>query len=116
MDDFPFRTPLYDKALALCRGSFQRGLIEGTQRISLSDLKGKALKYKTRYAKSRDSLLSKLYLEHIPFFIDKKETPYTLYVGEYALEHIRNSLKWYEDWLLGIDVHKHIYLYGHGYY
>jgi hypothetical protein len=53
-------------ALAHCRGSYQTDLILGRESLSGSTLKGKAKSYAGRYAKSRDSLLSRLRNAGIP--------------------------------------------------
>ncbi len=45
-------------ALEYARGNFQRGIVTGQQRLSLSDLKGNAKLYSGKYARSRDSILA----------------------------------------------------------
>lgn len=49
-----------DLALRVARGCYQRGLLQGQENLSGSTLKGKAKSYAGRYAKSRDTLLSRL--------------------------------------------------------
>ena len=49
-----------DKALALCRGQYQRNLIMGWENLSGSTLAGKAKEYSGRYAESRANLLGRL--------------------------------------------------------
>jgi len=49
-----------EKALGLCRGRYQRALVQGEQNWSGSDLRGKASKYGGRYAASRAALLERL--------------------------------------------------------
>lgn len=53
------------QALALCRGSYQRAIVQGYQRISGSDLRGKARRYSGHYAQSRANLLKRLALNGI---------------------------------------------------
>ncbi len=55
----------FEKALAQCKGCYQRGLIEGRYALSGADLKGKARRYYQRYKKSRDNLLTRLSTEGI---------------------------------------------------
>lgn len=46
--------------LALCQGSYQRGLVRGYYCLSGADLQGKAKRYGARYALSRRNLLQRL--------------------------------------------------------
>ena len=48
------------EALTYARGCFQRNLLWGNERLSLSTLKGKARSYGRLYARSRDNLLARL--------------------------------------------------------
>lgn len=48
------------EAMSFARGSFQRGILSGSQFVSLSDLRGTSRKYKTRYWISLKNLLSRL--------------------------------------------------------
>jgi hypothetical protein len=52
---------LLEKCLKLCKGSYQRALVLGTQCWSGADLQGKAAKYGRLYARSRERLYSRLY-------------------------------------------------------
>lgn len=45
---------------ACARGSYQRGLLSGSQRWSGADLKGNAARYSGRYHRSRRALLQRL--------------------------------------------------------
>ena len=47
------------KALKLARGNYQVALLNGRQRLSGSDLKGKAAKYAGKYAASARNLLER---------------------------------------------------------
>ncbi len=58
-------------ALNLCRGSYQRAIVEGRQRISGSDLKGKAARFSGRYSVSRDAILYRMKRARIPFTIER---------------------------------------------
>lgn len=58
-----------DKALKLCRGSYQRDIILGRQNLSGSDLKGKAKKYGVHYARSKNSLLARLQAHQVEFAV-----------------------------------------------
>ncbi len=49
-----------DAAIALCRGSYQVGIVRGRESLSGSTLTGKAASYGGHYARSRASLLSRL--------------------------------------------------------
>lgn len=49
-----------EKALGLCRGSYQRALVEGRENLSGSTLRGRAASYGGRYAVSRRNLLARL--------------------------------------------------------
>ncbi|MFM1756870.1 MAG: hypothetical protein RL621_1852 [Bacteroidota bacterium] len=46
----------FNKALLLQRGSYQTDIITGYQRVSGSDLKGKASRWKGAYARSKENL------------------------------------------------------------
>lgn len=47
-------------ALALCRGVYQRALVEGTQALSGATLTGMAARYGARYARSGRNLVKRL--------------------------------------------------------
>jgi hypothetical protein len=47
-------------ALKLCRGSYQRAIVEGTQALSCSTLQGKAYSFCGKYKASSASLLERL--------------------------------------------------------
>lgn len=49
-----------EKALAVAKGCFQIGLIEGSEALSLATLKGKARRYGAKYAISRNNFLRRL--------------------------------------------------------
>lgn len=53
----------------LCRGSYQRGCVQGNYNLSGSDLKGKASRYGSRYSQSRHNLISRIRQAGIPFRI-----------------------------------------------
>jgi len=57
-------TDARDAALKVCRGTYQRALILGTENLSSSTLKGKARRYGGRYARSRAALLARLPCAH----------------------------------------------------
>lgn len=48
------------EALAEARGSYQRALVEGREALSGSTLRGRAARYRGRYAASRDALLGRI--------------------------------------------------------
>lgn len=50
----------YEAALSLTRGCYQRGILNGTYRLSGADLKGKARYYSAGYRRSRENLVSRL--------------------------------------------------------
>ena len=47
-------------ALSLCKGTYQMGVVYGSEALSGATLKGKASKYGARYAESRTNLLARL--------------------------------------------------------
>jgi hypothetical protein len=47
-------------ALSICRGSYQRSVVQGYSRLSGADLRGRAKRYSGRYAASRANLLTRL--------------------------------------------------------
>lgn len=55
-----------NRALALCRGEYQRGLILGRHALSGADLEGKARSYGGRYLRSRQALLARLDAAGVP--------------------------------------------------
>jgi hypothetical protein len=57
----------YAKALKLAKGCFQRDLLAGYEALSLATLRGKAAKYTSSYAQSRDNLLSRLRKSNVVF-------------------------------------------------
>lgn len=54
------------KALTLCRGHYQRAIIEGRANLSGSDLHGKAKEYGRHYKWSRENLLARLVANGVP--------------------------------------------------
>lgn len=52
-----------DRALACCRGDYQRNLVQGYEAISGGTLKGKAATYGGKYAQSRAALVKRLQAE-----------------------------------------------------
>ena len=48
------------EALALCRGAYQRALVDGSESISGSTLKGKAGQYRSHYHRSAGSLIQRM--------------------------------------------------------
>ena len=60
----------FDKALKLCRGSYQRGLVERRERLGGGALRGKAKMYSLRYINSGINLLYRLEQAGIPFWIE----------------------------------------------
>ena len=50
----------FEAALALAKGKYQRDLIRGVETLSGSSLAGKAQRWSSRYAQSRDNLLARL--------------------------------------------------------
>lgn len=57
----------FQMALIRARGCYQRAILHGTQRLSGSDLQGKAKRWSYRYAISRGNLLKRLEIAKIPF-------------------------------------------------
>ena len=57
------------RALQLCRGDYQKALVLGIEALSGSTLRGKARKWNSRYARSRDALLRRLSQEGIPWTV-----------------------------------------------
>lgn len=55
------------KALSLCKGSYQEGLILGRENLSGSTLVGKARDYKARYMTSQKNLLNRMSNAGIPW-------------------------------------------------
>lgn len=55
----------HDRAMSLARGSFQRDLLEGRERLSLMSLRGKAAQYRARYHASANNLLDRLTAEGV---------------------------------------------------
>lgn len=49
-----------EAALALCKGAYQRALVEGSESLSGSTLRGKAGRYSSRYRQSAESLIHRL--------------------------------------------------------
>ena len=58
-----------DRALDLCKGSYQRAIVLGHATLGQSDLKGKARQYKATYGRSVKSLLDKLTQENITYHV-----------------------------------------------
>lgn len=56
-----------EQAKGLARGSYQRAILEGRARLSGGDLKGRAKDYAPRYARSRDSLLTRMTEAGVPW-------------------------------------------------
>ena len=52
---------VYEKALSVCRGSYQRALVRGHQRLSGADLRGRANHWSAGYARSRRALIKRLW-------------------------------------------------------
>lgn len=74
--------------LACARGVFQRDLLAGQERWSLSTLGGEAKKYAGRYARSRDALLGRI-----------NDT-----VGDVeAVYYLNESSRWELGYLLRVD-------------
>lgn len=63
----------YDRAIACCRGVYQRDLIAGIEAWSGSTLRGKAKSYSGRYAVSRENLLDRLEKEGLDVEIVRRE-------------------------------------------
>jgi hypothetical protein len=61
-----------DRALALCKGSYQRGIVLGNESISGSTLKGSAATYSGKYRASSAALISRLRMAGIPV-IERRE-------------------------------------------
>mgnify|MGYP001595241445 CR=1 FL=1 len=49
----------YQAALSLCKGSYQRDIINGNEALSGSTLRGKASRYSDRYKQSSANLLAR---------------------------------------------------------
>lgn len=56
----PFAMLLKEKIEKQTRGEFQRGLVQGWNMWSLSDLSGKAKKFQGKYSNSRDALVTRI--------------------------------------------------------
>ena len=52
--------PVFEAALKLCRGSYQRSLLFGSHSLSGATLRGKAKRYGGRYAYSAAMLMARL--------------------------------------------------------
>ena len=76
----------FEKALSLCKGCYQEGIIRGYYRFSGTDLKGKARKYVSRYARSRRNLLNRL---------NEHKVKYRILVGKHN-KLILQIGEWYE--------------------
>lgn len=50
----------FARAMALCKGSYQVGILTGREALSGATLKGKAKSYGGRYAQSAKNLLSRM--------------------------------------------------------
>lgn len=50
----------YDAAFALARGDYQRNILNGTEALSGSTLRGKASRYGAVYARSRRNLIARI--------------------------------------------------------
>lgn len=57
------------KALSLCKGQYQEGIINGDYSISGSDLRGNAIKWSSGYCESRNNLLERLNEHDVPFIV-----------------------------------------------
>ena len=49
-----------EAALALCKGDYQRALVNGSESLSGSTLRGKASKYSSNYHRSAGSLIHRM--------------------------------------------------------
>jgi hypothetical protein len=58
-----------EKALELCKGSYQRNLVLGRETLGGSTLRGKAKSYMGRYDQSARNLISRLRKNEIEFEI-----------------------------------------------
>jgi hypothetical protein len=67
--------------LALCKGSYQRGIVLGTESISGSTLKGSAATYSGKYRASSAALISRLRLAGIPVIERREGGARILYFG-----------------------------------
>lgn len=56
-----------NEALKLARGCYQRNLLLGFENLSGSSLRGKAGRYRGKYAISRNNLLDRLSAKEVPF-------------------------------------------------
>lgn len=88
------------KALEIAgKNCFQRDLILGYERLSLSTLKGKALRWKLGYVRSRDNLFAKLWQAGIPVGEATGPKGHRLLVLGFGPEDpMPNGYKW-KDWL-----------------
>jgi hypothetical protein len=68
------------EAFALCRGSYQRGIVSGRQRISGSDLKGSARHWGAAYHASRRAILARLTAAGIPHHVEVYRERHGLHV------------------------------------
>lgn len=75
--------PYIAQALALCRGTYQTGLITGAYCYSGADLQGRARKFSGVYRRSRDELLFRLSEARIPWHVEVDTTSgrLTLHIG-----------------------------------
>jgi len=75
------------RALKLCRGCYQRSLVERGETLGGSTLRGKARQYKGRYQESARSLLDRL---------DKAGVPYDVKLGPRGGYHCARLIL--QDW------------------
>jgi len=71
----------YNQALKLARGCYQKGLIRGTYGWSGADLAGNAKHWSSRYALSRNNLLSRLSKNFEIYRITGKHGKIYMFVG-----------------------------------
>ena len=76
-------TTAMERALGLCRGTYQRAIVRGERRLSGADLAGKAARYGAHYARSRRAILARLEAAGVPHRIVRgRHGLLTLEIGE----------------------------------
>lgn len=63
----------FERAIALCRGTYQENLIRGIEALSGATLRGNAKQYWARYRASRENLLARMTEAGIPWREERGE-------------------------------------------
>lgn len=81
------------RALALCRGCYQRAVVYGDEALSGGTLRGRAAKYIGRYRASSESLLTRLSAEGIPYCVTRLGQRNVLVLGLDDPDRFRDLLR-----------------------